>query len=201
MSAGGSIFSRVWYNDATVISSNDGEVGWKDAITFYPQGCLNSRNGKQYKTSAGGNGDAHTTGWAGTLWYSGATEHTWYNHILPPNSPSGVYQGPNTEPRSPGLFPPTSYHTSGVNVARCDASVAFVTETVDCGNLAGSNTASANAAVNNGRTVYSPGAATSKDSGVRASIGANTKAPGSASNFGVWGAFGSRDGGEATAMP
>jgi prepilin-type processing-associated H-X9-DG protein len=66
----------------------------------------------------------------------------------------------------------TSNHSGGVNVGMVDGSVRFVSETVDCGNLTGST------------------------------IGDNTglcKRSGK-SNFGVWGAMGSRDGGETTAL-
>ena len=68
----------------------------------------------------------------------------------------------------PALLPPQSFHSGGVNVAMVDGSVRFVSETVDCGNLTGST------------------------------VGSNTglgKRSGK-SSFGVWGALGSRDGGE-----
>ena len=66
----------------------------------------------------------------------------------------------------------TSNHSGGVNVGMVDGSVRFVSETVDCGNLTGST------------------------------IGDNTglcKRSGK-SNFGVWGALGSRDGGETESL-
>ncbi|MDR3198162.1 MAG: DUF1559 domain-containing protein, partial [Planctomycetaceae bacterium] len=65
----------------------------------------------------------------------------------------------------PMLLPPSSYHSGGVNVVRCDGSGGFISETVDAGTLTG---------------------------------GANglCKRDG-ASNFGIWGAFGSRDGAES----
>ncbi|MDR3232306.1 MAG: DUF1559 domain-containing protein, partial [Planctomycetaceae bacterium] len=210
--AGGSIFARMYYNDGSIINHNGGDTGFAakadgngTVIKFHPQDCLNCRNGKRYKTNTN-TGDSNpdpqrTTGWAGTLWYSGAVEHSWYNHILPPNAPTCSYRGPNTEPRSPGFFPPTSYHTGGVNVARCDASVAFVTETVDTGNLSGAAVGS-----NNGRTAYAPGYPDytydkKKPYAADPIIGTGANPPSMPSNFGVWGAFGSRDGGEATAMP
>ncbi len=73
---------------------------------------------------------------------------------------------------SPALFPPQSFHSGGVNVGMVDGSVRFVSETIDCGNLTGST------------------------------IGDNTglcKRSGK-SNFGVWGAMGSRDGGETDTL-
>ena len=70
------------------------------------------------------------------------------------------------------ILPASSNHSGGVNVGMVDGSVRFVSETVDCGNLTGST------------------------------IGDNTglcKRSGK-SNFGVWGAMGSRDGGETDTL-
>ncbi len=70
------------------------------------------------------------------------------------------------------LLSATSNHAGGVNVGMIDGSVRFVSETVDCGNLSGTT------------------------------IGDNTglcKRSGK-SSFGVWGAMGSRDGGETETL-
>jgi len=70
------------------------------------------------------------------------------------------------------ILPASSNHSGGVNVGMVDGSVRFVSETIDCGNLTGST------------------------------IGDNTglcKRSGK-SNFGVWGAMGSRDGGETDTL-
>jgi hypothetical protein len=92
----------------------------------------------------------------GRNWASGASNATSFSTILPPNSPAcsdgsdwNYYAGP------------TSYHTGGVLVLRGDASVQFVADTIDTGDL--------------------------------------TQVPveSGASPYGVWGAMGSRDGGEA----
>ncbi len=72
----------------------------------------------------------------------------------------------------PALLPPQSFHSGGVNVAMVDGSVRYVSETIDCGNLTGST------------------------------IGDNTglgKRSGK-SSFGVWGALGSRSGGETETL-
>ena len=50
----------------------------------------------------------------------------WVNHLMPPNSPCWL----------PGDFwllvtPASSYHAGGVNVVLCDASVRFISESVD----------------------------------------------------------------------
>ena len=70
------------------------------------------------------------------------------------------------------ILPASSNHSGGVNVGMVDGSVRFVSETVDCGNLTGST------------------------------IGDNTGLckRSDKSNFGVWGALGSRDGGETETL-
>ena len=77
---------------------------------------------------------------------------------MPPNGPACV-AGTNDN-RYRGLFPPTSYHPGGVNAAMTDASVRFISETIDTGNLTLSPVTSGS------------------------------------SRYGVWGALGTKDGGE-----
>ncbi|MDR2762705.1 MAG: DUF1559 domain-containing protein [Planctomycetaceae bacterium] len=66
----------------------------------------------------------------GRNWASASTNATSFCTIMPPNSPActdavnyNYYAGP------------TSYHSGGVNVLRCDASVQFISDTVDYGDL------------------------------------------------------------------
>ncbi|MDR1958953.1 MAG: DUF1559 domain-containing protein, partial [Planctomycetaceae bacterium] len=94
-------------------------------------------------------------------WYHGSALNSLTNTILPPNSPACASA---TNSITPMLLPPGSFHTGGVNAARCDASVAFVSDTVEAGTGTGNC--------------------------VRRGV----------SNFGVWGAFGSRDGSESTSL-
>jgi hypothetical protein len=90
-----------------------------------------------------------------------------FTTTMPPNAP-GAYMSDATWNV---LVPATSFHTGGVNVTLLDASVRFVSETIDSG-TADCFPASQN---NNGTvTGESP--------------------------FGIWGAYGSRDGGEAKSM-
>jgi prepilin-type processing-associated H-X9-DG protein len=68
----------------------------------------------------------------GSRWGRGTAEYTGFNTILPPNSPScqtGVFN-------SAGIFSATSRHPGGVQVLLCDASVRFITNNIDTGNLA-----------------------------------------------------------------
>ncbi|MDD3587563.1 MAG: DUF1559 domain-containing protein [Thermoguttaceae bacterium] len=62
-----------------------------------------------------------------------------FNTILPPNSPS-CHSG--NDGSSSGFYSATSEHRGGANALKADGSVAFVSETIDCGNLATETTAS-----------------------------------------------------------
>ncbi|MCL2744775.1 MAG: DUF1559 domain-containing protein, partial [Planctomycetaceae bacterium] len=99
--------------------------------------------------------------WRGWLWTNGRAADAWINTCMPPNSVCCVA---SDSMHSWGAFPPSSYHSGGVNVLRADGSVTFVSDTVDCGNL------------NDVQVVQGP------------------------SNYGVWGAMGSIDGGESRAF-
>jgi prepilin-type processing-associated H-X9-DG protein len=65
-------------------------------------------------------------------WFCGYGTSSWFSTIIPPNGPSCMNR-PNDQYQ--GIFPPSSYHSGGVNVARCDASVSFINESIRCGDL------------------------------------------------------------------
>jgi prepilin-type N-terminal cleavage/methylation domain-containing protein len=98
----------------------------------------------------------------GTLAFNGRMNSTAFVTMGPPNDPACMSAASNGF----GLVPPTSYHTGGVNAALTDASVRFISQTIECGDQTSTTQV--------------------KRSGV--------------SRFGVWGALGSRDGGEATTL-
>ncbi len=68
--------------------------------------------------------------WRGQRWGDGRIAHTGFVCVIAPNGPQCTYGSDTTW----GAFGANSYHTGGVNVARADGSVHFVSETVDTGN-------------------------------------------------------------------
>ncbi|TWU17192.1 Type II secretion system protein G precursor [Novipirellula galeiformis] len=103
-----------------------------------------------------------TRAWAGVYWSNGVSGFTQFNTILAPNGPSCAEA---TWDSGRTLAPPTSYHPGGVQVLMCDGSVAFITDSIDTGNIYAAPTSS-------GLTPY-----------------------------GVWGALGSKQGGEVANLP
>jgi type II secretory pathway pseudopilin PulG len=101
------------------------------AAQLNPQTCVNLRSSS---TLASGistcwrDDNAYAMG----RWYSGTGASSWFSTIIPPNGPSCINR---TNPEYQGIWAPSSYHASGVNVARCDASVSFINDSIQCGNL------------------------------------------------------------------
>ena len=100
-----------------------------------------------------------TRGWAGMKWAHGAMSHIGFNTVLPPNGPSCA-EASNDNTTDGMVHPPTSNHPGGVNAAMADASVRFISETIDTGSIYAAPTTQ-------GASVY-----------------------------GVWGALGTKNGGE-----
>ncbi|MDR3109850.1 MAG: DUF1559 domain-containing protein, partial [Planctomycetaceae bacterium] len=70
----------------------------------------------------------------GCDWAEGGSLYQTFATCLPPNSPScsaGTVVDRAVEAR--GVYPPTSFHTGGVNASCVDGSVRFLSETIDCG--------------------------------------------------------------------
>jgi len=108
----------------------------------------------------------------GQRWGDARSAYTRFNTMIPPNGPSCT---PNTEMWA--MVSPSSNHTGGVNGALGDGSVQFISDTIGCGRL---------------------DLKLGEDSGF---TGIPTRDFGGISTYGVWGALGSREGGESVTIP
>ena len=109
-------------------------------------------------------GIALANDWSGRQWADGRVHFSGFNTILQPNSPSCA-QDRDIER---ALVSASSYHTGGVNVARYDGSVSFISNTIDCSTWSGGNNGLDQLPVRSGPSPY-----------------------------GVWGALGSINGNES----
>ena len=98
-----------------------------------------------------------TRPWVGIYWHAGVPLMNGFTTVLPPNSPSCLF---GSSWMGAGIISVSSYHPGGVNAVYADASVHFVPETIDSGQIGSPE-------VTAGPSVY-----------------------------GVWGALGSKSGGE-----
>jgi prepilin-type processing-associated H-X9-DG protein len=105
----------------------------------------------------------------GMRWADGRDQQTGFVTATPPNSPTCTGDSGN---QRWALASPSSYHPGGVNVAMCDGSVHFISETIDTGDLT-----------------------------VQTFAGHNNQYTSGPSPYGVWGALGSTTGGEAASIP
>jgi prepilin-type processing-associated H-X9-DG protein len=70
----------------------------------------------------------------GVAWAEGTMLYDVFNTCLPPNSPSCSASTVVDRPsEARGVYPPTSFHSGGVNASYVDGSVRFLSETIDCG--------------------------------------------------------------------
>ncbi len=104
----------------------------------------------------------------GTHWGDGLPDYVGFNTILGPNSPSCIYD----RNEGAGLHSASSYHFGGIHAVMLDGSTHFISDSVDTGSL------------------------TSEAPGVYRNAGSLTYSDNwySPSAYGVWGAYGSRDG-------
>jgi prepilin-type N-terminal cleavage/methylation domain-containing protein len=132
--------------------------------SYVPLSCRALFNGQSYNASATMFTSDNAPGYR---WAAGNAYFAALSTILPPNSGVCVFgpSGSISAHLSFGIWTATSEHPSGVQVALADGSTRFVSNNIDCGNLA----------------VVAPAA----DSG-------------SGSPYGVWGAMGTKSGGDVT---
>ena len=94
--------------------------------------CLYARNGNELIPDALTAGQDVTMQVSRSNAFSSLDLACAFSTVNPPNSPA-CYNGSADNGAMPGVYPPSSYHTGGVNVLRWDGSVWFVTDTIDCG--------------------------------------------------------------------
>ncbi len=146
---------------AQEVEAKLGDVCGIGAITTTPNACLATAVGGYVATGQS------VKVMFGTCWTDGEVQRTGFNTVLPPNAPNCAADSDPNADSSSVLIPPSSRHPGGVNLLLSDASVRFISETIDTGNLG--------AAPPTGLTGTSP--------------------------YGVWGALGSKSGGESVAAP
>jgi prepilin-type processing-associated H-X9-DG protein len=105
-----------------------GAIAQVASISTAPSTCLAVSDGINYV-----GGTQLKTVW-GNLWTDGQAERVGFNTILPPNAPSCGGANANAD-NTTAVLPPTSGHPGGVNVAFGDGAVAFISDSIDTGNL------------------------------------------------------------------
>ena len=101
-------------------------------LDCHPDVCMN--NARKPSDPSQLNSTCDT--WRGHFFQDGRPWNGFHT-VLPPNAPS-------CQATSTGywgsLYPPNSYHSGGVNCGMLDGSVRFVSDTIDCGNIAATST-------------------------------------------------------------
>lgn len=137
---------------------------------FSPALCLSTKGPNGTLVADSLQNSWGNTGWGkGRRWGDSLNAFTGFFTILPPNGPTCS----NDNAESNAMPPASSYHTGGVNVALCDASVKFISENIDTGDL----------------TITFP------------QPPSNTRTYSGPSLWGVWGALGSMNGKESVQVP
>jgi prepilin-type processing-associated H-X9-DG protein len=118
------ISERVFRMHPTAVMGNivDNEGA---ALATNPSVCMTTFNGDYYLPAV-----TLDVYFGGVRFNDGMAQFTGFNTILPPNSPSCMEMGSNTD----GVFSAQSWHQGGVNALFADASCHFIASTIDAGN-------------------------------------------------------------------
>ncbi|MBO7679347.1 MAG: DUF1559 domain-containing protein [Thermoguttaceae bacterium] len=137
MTSGPDIRQAIQYVEGAVAGIGSDASNSNPVNYGQPSLCMSTNiNGRNYGSSP------VVSGAFGTRWADGNTGFSNFSTILPPNGPN-CYSNQNPAQSSTGnagddqrgLQSASSYHPGGVNVARLDGSVGFVSDGVDTGDL------------------------------------------------------------------
>jgi len=142
-----------------------------------PNLCLENGYDPFDRTRLRRNTDAvpFATVWRGQIFGDGRSPNVGFHTVLPPNSPSCGHNVAGGGGEGWALMSATSHHTGGVNAGFMDGSVRFISNTIDTGDLR------------------------LPQGGYLSGTGTQPVNPGP-SNYGVWGALGTPQGGESRSL-
>jgi prepilin-type N-terminal cleavage/methylation domain-containing protein len=125
---------RVWGNNLGIITATGQDVRTATAVNVSailsnPAVCYSQARGTQFV-------GVQIKARFGALWSDGQAERVGFTTVLPPNSPSCNNDGNVNADSTGGILNPASYHNNGVMGLLADGSARFISQNINCGNLA-----------------------------------------------------------------
>lgn len=125
----------ILFSERVLGDQDDGQYSpWRD-VFLVPAGPAYADVDEWRETC--GQGPATTTtipsqSFLGATWLWGGFRHTWYDHVLPPNStiPDCALEGPYSG-GAPGAYSARSHHAGGVHVVMGDGAARFIAQSID----------------------------------------------------------------------